>query len=896
MSAPSNNVTPRGIPLDCPYEVEAEKVVGEGKWTKYLHIPFKTKNGHQGVLESIHRKTKPPGAAADGVSILARVRKQGKMFIVLVKQYRVPCEKFTLEIPAGLIDAGETVRDAALRELKEETGYTASKVVKESKLSFMNPGLTDDSLMIVIVDVDGDAPENQNPTQKLDSTESIEVILAELDQFLQRCAAQFLMSDPFAPEADVRQPDTTYLAALEKRLKAVKDKKNINSKSIIKDIESLKNDRLFEFLSGPEPAVKVEEKFDDDFVPQDKPIKPSLLRQKVAPQTCAVNKNELAPFLKFDFTQKLYDTYRQFDFVKTPSDHQEVHQVLQDLNVWVFKKRRGTSDAFEKCVRAHVLPRNPWESANYMKTPQITAVLSFDGNLALTTDKRCRKSQWKVVNLVKLLPMEPENRGSLYELGCCDLSLETSGDCLAILAVFWIELNTNNVPAKCFGSIYRISKKQTVVFCKLIPTPSMVACCRLTDRKSFTADHHCLLVFSKDAQVSAYRVEANYIKQIEDVFEWFPSLALTNLPGGTLRTSCKICNTYRYSAVGLDTGVLIVSVCMIEGNVILDSVRLRFASPISVVEFLPQVSNNVQRLLVSSFMGPAGIWRLKFVDEKKLHWEEECIFERSQYYDSILSACIYRFYHGAAPRVMLGTYSGRILQYELPPPTKFVRRSTKHVPKCAKPINLLINHGIYFIKQTGFNEISAVTPFGLYVLRENFHSHVKRLGKFGQFWMNRQQNTLVVQNPNLIDDYTAAELRRLSIDSVNEQVMRPRVGSTVSQLTYRCSDEENLLERRRQTLGAKDYQRGATTSASGSSNGSSTRLRQLDVNITDQYYQDGPSDPLHSPNRAAQRVSALSHELHPQSPLANGDLRPQPVFFRALNKSISSPKSTKPHK
>lgn len=71
-------------------------------------------------------------------------------------------------------------------------------------------------------------------------------------------------------------------------------------------------------------------------------------------------------------------------------------------------------------------------------------------------------------------------------------------------------------------------------------------------------------------QVSAYRVEPKRIEKIEDVFEWFPSLALTNLPGGTLRTSCKICDDYRYSAVGLDTGYLIVSVCMIEGNVILD--------------------------------------------------------------------------------------------------------------------------------------------------------------------------------------------------------------------------------------------------------------------------------------------------------------------------------------
>lgn len=562
---------------------------------------------------------------------------------------------------------------------------------------------------------------------------------------------------------------------------------------------------------------------------------------------------------------------------------------------WYLQMRRGTSDSFEKCVRAHFLPANNWESAKYLKTDQITVVVSFDGNIALTTDKKCRKSKWSIVNLVKLLPMEPENRGSLYELGCCDLSLEYSGDCLAILAVFWIELNTNNVPAKCFGSIYRITKKRNVVFCKIIPSPSMVACCRLTDRKSFTADHHCLLVFSKDAQVSAYRVEPNFIEQIDDVFEWFPSLALTNLPGGTLKTSCKICNTYRYSAVGLDTGVLIASVCEIEGNVILDSVRLRYASPISVVEFLPEVSNNIQRLLISSFMGPAGIWRLKFADDK-LTWEMECTFERSQYYDSILCACIYRFYHGAAPKVLFGTYSGRILQYELPPPTQYVRKSCKGVRKSGEPINLLINNGIYVIKQTGFNEISAITPFGLYVIRENFHSP-KRIGKFGQFWLNRFQNKLLVQNPRLKHDFSRDDLRRLSLDSMNEMVMRPRVGSTVSQYAYRYSDDDGLLdrtERRRQTLGTKDFQfqRGATTSASGSSNGSTTRLRQLDVTITDQYYQDGPSDPLHSPNRPAPspRINALHDSAHPQSPLAHGDsTRSQPVFFRAINKSLSSP-------
>ncbi len=42
--------------------------------------------------------------------------------VYLVRQYRHPLEKEILEAPAGLIEAGETPEEAALRELREETG------------------------------------------------------------------------------------------------------------------------------------------------------------------------------------------------------------------------------------------------------------------------------------------------------------------------------------------------------------------------------------------------------------------------------------------------------------------------------------------------------------------------------------------------------------------------------------------------------------------------------------------------------------------------------------------------------------------------------------------------------------------------------------------------------
>lgn len=49
--------------------------------------------------------------------------------VVLVRQWRQPLGGFTLELPSGAVDVGEDPREAAERELLEETGFRAAGLV-----------------------------------------------------------------------------------------------------------------------------------------------------------------------------------------------------------------------------------------------------------------------------------------------------------------------------------------------------------------------------------------------------------------------------------------------------------------------------------------------------------------------------------------------------------------------------------------------------------------------------------------------------------------------------------------------------------------------------------------------------------------------------------------------
>ena len=72
-----------------------------------------------------------------------------KKRILLVRQYRLPAERYLWELPAGRLDPGEKPLQAAKRELLEETGYRARKWKKIVSF-YASPGYVQERMTVFL--------------------------------------------------------------------------------------------------------------------------------------------------------------------------------------------------------------------------------------------------------------------------------------------------------------------------------------------------------------------------------------------------------------------------------------------------------------------------------------------------------------------------------------------------------------------------------------------------------------------------------------------------------------------------------------------------------------------------------------------------------------------------
>ncbi len=122
----------------------------------YTETKMKTLNGYNGVTVNVTLDTinLPDGNKAirekvhhsGGVAILALDDEEN---VFCVRQYRYCIDRHTLEIPAGKLEKGEEPLSCAVRELSEETGVTAEKIVSLGKIN-PSPGFCNETIYLYL--------------------------------------------------------------------------------------------------------------------------------------------------------------------------------------------------------------------------------------------------------------------------------------------------------------------------------------------------------------------------------------------------------------------------------------------------------------------------------------------------------------------------------------------------------------------------------------------------------------------------------------------------------------------------------------------------------------------------------------------------------------------------
>lgn len=185
------------------YDVTAKKRGGE-----LFHYYFASRG--EGADMKCHTRENRP----EGIMVYAVLRDDAEK-IVLVRQYRYPINDFIYEMPAGLIDAGESVEETSVREFHEETGMKLTLYEGGEKALrnafYTTVGVTDESVSILYGFAEG-----KPSSRYLETTEEMEVVIADKEEakrilreekVAMKCAQSlihFIQSSPEDPFAFLR--------------------------------------------------------------------------------------------------------------------------------------------------------------------------------------------------------------------------------------------------------------------------------------------------------------------------------------------------------------------------------------------------------------------------------------------------------------------------------------------------------------------------------------------------------------------------------------------------------------------------------------------------------------------------------------------------------------------
>ncbi len=171
---------------------EAVKLTNS-KWLNQFDVKYVGKGGEERSWLLSSRARQPKCITGrfdvpDAVVIVAHHEAADKL--VLTREFRVPLADYEYGFPAGLVDTGESVEEAARRELEEETGLTVCSVMRVSPPIYSSAGMTDESVAMVYVKCRGESSTESNTASEL-----IEVLLVSRDGAAALCREKNLKFD-----------------------------------------------------------------------------------------------------------------------------------------------------------------------------------------------------------------------------------------------------------------------------------------------------------------------------------------------------------------------------------------------------------------------------------------------------------------------------------------------------------------------------------------------------------------------------------------------------------------------------------------------------------------------------------------------------------------------------
>jgi ADP-ribose pyrophosphatase len=175
-------------------ELIKKETVFEGNYLRFVKKHFKTGTGEH-TWEIIERKNVYSRGA---VVIIALTRERE---LILERNWRAPLESFVIQFPAGLIDKeGESEEEVARRELLEETGYKAEKLIPITAVPLC-PALTTTRATHFF------APAVKFVGKGIkETTEAIQVLTIPIDE-----VDDFLLNLPENTELDLRVPGILWI-------------------------------------------------------------------------------------------------------------------------------------------------------------------------------------------------------------------------------------------------------------------------------------------------------------------------------------------------------------------------------------------------------------------------------------------------------------------------------------------------------------------------------------------------------------------------------------------------------------------------------------------------------------------------------------------------------------